>query len=37
MILVDDVSTSGATLEEAAMVLRSAGIKEIYGLVVAKG
>ncbi len=37
IILVDDVATSGATLEEAAHVLKSAGIKEIYGLVVAKG
>lgn len=37
VILVDDVATSGATLEEAAMVLKNAGIKEIYGLVVAKG
>ena len=37
IILVDDVSTSGATLEEAARVLKEAGMKEIYGLVVAKG
>jgi len=37
MILVDDVSTSGATLEEAASVLKTAGVKEIYGLVIAKG
>ena len=37
VILVDDVSTSGATLEEAARVLKQAGVKEIYGLVVAKG
>ena len=37
IILVDDVSTSGATLEEAAGILNRAGIKEIYGLVVAKG
>jgi len=37
IILVDDVATSGATLEEAALVLKNAGIKEIYGLVVAKG
>jgi len=36
-ILIDDVATSGATLEEAAMVLKNVGIKEIYGLVVAKG
>ena len=37
VILVDDVSTSGATLEEAARVLKQVGFKEIYGLVVAKG
>ena len=37
IILVDDVATSGATLEEAALVLKQAGIKEIYGLVIAKG
>ena len=37
VILVDDVATSGATLEEAARVLKQAGIKEIYGLVIAKG
>jgi len=37
IILIDDVATSGATLEEAARVLKEAGIKEIYGLVVAKG
>ena len=37
VILVDDVSTSGATLEEAARVLKEAGVKKVYGLVVAKG
>ena len=37
IILIDDVSTSGATLEEAASVLKKAGVKEIYGLVIAKG
>lgn len=37
VVLVDDVSTSSATLEEAAKVLKKAGVKEIYGLVVAKG
>lgn len=35
VILVDDVTTSGATLEEAALVLKKAGVKEVYGLVVA--
>ncbi|MDP2638852.1 MAG: ComF family protein [Candidatus Azambacteria bacterium] len=37
VILVDDVSTSGATLEEAAKVLKQAGVEEIYGIVVARG
>ena len=37
VVLVDDVATSGATLEEAARVLKEAGVKEVYGLVIAKG
>ena len=37
ILLVDDVSTSGATLEEAASILKKAGVKDIYGLVIAKG
>lgn len=37
VILVDDVTTSGATLEECAAVLKKAGIKEIYGITVARG
>ena len=37
VILVDDVVTSGATLEEAARVLKQAGVKKVYGLVIAKG
>jgi len=37
IILVDDVITTGATLSEAAKVLKCAGAKEIWGLVVAKG
>ena len=37
IILIDDVSTSGSTLEEAARILKEAGVKEIYGLVIAKG
>ena len=37
VFLIDDVSTSGATLEEAAKVLKEAGVEEIYGLVIAKG
>ena len=37
IILVDDVFTSGATLSEAAKVLKQGGAKEVWGLVVAKG
>lgn len=37
IILVDDVATTLSTLEEAAKALREAGIKKIWGLVVAKG
>ncbi len=36
IILIDDVSTSGSTLAEAAKVLKKAGAKKIIGLVVAK-
>jgi ComF family protein len=36
-IIVDDVMTTGATLEECAKVLKKAGIKKVYGLVVARG
>ncbi len=37
IILIDDVFTSGATLSEAAKILKQAGAKEILGLTVAKG
>lgn len=36
-ILVDDVYTSGATMRECAMVLRSAGAREVWGITVARG
>ena len=36
IILIDDVSTSGATLSEAAQTLKQAGAKHILALVVAK-
>lgn len=34
--LIDDVFTTGATLEEAARVLKRAGAKEVWGIVVAR-
>lgn len=37
VLLVDDVSTTGSTLNECAQVLRSAGAKQVFGVVVAKG
>lgn len=37
IILVDDVATTGSTLEECAKVLKKAGAREVWGLVVAKG
>jgi len=36
IVLLDDVYTSGATLEEAAKAVKSAGAKRIIGLVIAK-
>lgn len=37
IILIDDVVTTGATLNEAALTLRAQGAEKIYGLVLAKG
>jgi predicted amidophosphoribosyltransferase len=37
ILLVDDIYTTGSTLEECAKVLKKAGAKEIIGIVVARG
>lgn len=36
LILIDDVSTTGATLEEAATMLKQAGAKQVWAFVVAR-
>jgi competence protein ComFC len=37
VLIVDDVTTTGTTLNECALVLKQAGVKKIYGLVIAHG
>ncbi|MFZ5559226.1 MAG: ComF family protein [Patescibacteria group bacterium] len=37
IILIDDVTTTGATLVEAAKILKKSGAQEVWGLVIAKG
>lgn len=37
ILLVDDITTSGATLDEAARILKKAGAKSVWGMTVAKG
>lgn len=36
ILLIDDISTTGATLKEATQALRAAGAKQVFGLVLAK-
>ncbi len=37
VILIDDIFTTGSTMGECALVLRDAGVREVHGLVLAKG
>lgn len=37
IILVDDITTTGTTLQECAWVLKENGAKKVWGLVIAKG
>ena len=36
VVLVDDVSTTGATLDACAIALKSAGVKEVRALTAAR-
>jgi competence protein ComFC len=37
ILIIDDIATTGTTLNECAKVLKKAGAKKIWGLVVARG
>jgi predicted amidophosphoribosyltransferase len=37
VFLVDDIVTTGATMREAARVLKRAGVRRVYGLALAHG
>lgn len=36
VFLIDDICTTGATLDSAAKILKEAGVKKVYGLVLAR-
>ena len=37
ILLIDDVYTTGSTMEEAAKILKETGVKEVIGIVIARG
>jgi len=37
VILIDDLSTTGSTLDECAKALKNSGVKEVFGWVIAHG
>lgn len=37
VVLIDDIATSRSTMDEAARVLKEAGVKSVWGVVIARG